>query len=100
MWTFARPLSSFHTTVIFRYPSWDAVVSDGLVTHCLAPHSLLRELRGVLVPEPPQRSARRTVVFASREGQRMRHLQDEAGLIADIEAGVWQTKQEPPLFSP
>jgi hypothetical protein len=71
-------------------------VSDGLVTHCLAPHSLLRELRGVLVPEPPQRSARRTVVFASREGQRMRHLQDEAGLIADIEAGAWQKKQELP----
>jgi hypothetical protein len=71
------------------YPGWDPVRSSH-VPHCLAPHSLVRELRGVLAPQAvavdaPRRSQ---VIFVSRAGMRMRQLEDEAGLIDRITAAL------------
>eukprot|EP00035_Acanthoeca_spectabilis_P008519 m.155128 g.155128 ORF g.155128 m.155128 type:complete len:783 (+) comp14396_c0_seq2:174-2522(+) len=94
-----------------HYPSWDPVEANH-PSHCLPPHSLLRELRAVLTSAvgPPSAGGvaasaggvaapaatastdaaplRRTVVFVSREGLRMRQLAEESGLVAAIEAAL------------
>ena len=69
-------------------PGWEPVKSTDHAGHCLAPGSLLRELREVLAPQTPV-TGRTTVIYTTRKGQTMRNMDaDEERLVARLKAAV------------
>lgn len=69
------------------YPDWEEVrAADGAPSHCLTPPAVLERVRATFVPQPLPTQP--VVVYAVRDSERMRRLDNEALLRKTLEAAL------------